>query len=243
MIEQYSPEEFKRFAKGIKSASDILRTKKPDYIFAPIVGAVPFIDLLCIADRHFNLDAVEYLPNSSRFINREELMLKWYSNFLNKEYHGQRINAICVDEVISGASAVKGEQEFRRALYKFSGGDKRLEKNISYFVLGIGEQPENNNRNPAINRLVNKNRAKIIEVGNIITADNPDLNPVRLRVAKKKNAQGRNVYLPEIERWEVSEHYLTLLQNFAAFMGADPAKVSISTMGRIRGSLDKYLSD
>ena len=74
MVEQYTQEEFEEFAKGIKKASDILRSKKPDYILAPVVGAVPFVDLFYIADRHFNLDAVEYPPNSSRFLNRRELM-------------------------------------------------------------------------------------------------------------------------------------------------------------------------
>ena len=46
-------------------------------------------------------------------------MSKWYSNFLKENYHGDRINIHCIDEVISGASAVKGYQEFKKALLGF----------------------------------------------------------------------------------------------------------------------------
>lgn len=242
MVTQYTRDEFERFAKGIKKASDILRSNKPDYIFAPIVGGVPFIDLFALADRHFNLDIVEYPPNSSRFSNREEIMSKWYNNFLNTNYHGDKINIVCIDEVISGSSAVKGYQEFKKALFNFNQRiGESLDKKVFYFILGIAEKPRNGKRNHGISKLVNKRKAKLIDVGKILTVDNPDLNPVRLKI-KANNYQGRHIYLPEIEKFEVSEEYLTFLQNFASYIGEQPSRVSVKNLGKIKESLEKYLN-
>lgn len=241
MTDKYSDREFERFVKGIKKASDILRSKKPDYIFAPVVGSVPFIDLFALADRHFNLDIAEYPPNSSRFSNREEIMSKWYNNFLKINYHGDKINIICVDEVISGGSAVKGYQEFKKALFEFKQRTgEGLEKKVFYSILGIAEKPKKGKRNHGISKLVNKKKAMLVDVGEILTSDNPDLNPIRLKIAGKNN-QGRYIYLPEIEKFEVSGEYLIFLQNFAAHIGADPSRVTVQNLGRIKESLDKYL--
>ncbi len=241
MINQYTQEEFERFARGIKKVSDILRSEKPDYIFAPIIGSVPLVDLLFIADRHFNLDTVEYPPNSSRFSNREDIMSQWYENFLKTNYNGEKIRITCVDEVISGSSAVKGHDEFKKALYDFAGQNSGgLVKKVSYNILGVGELPRNNKRNHRFSKLVNAKKAKVIEVGKILTADNPDLNPLRLKTLRK-NSQGRFIYVPEIETFEISEEYVTLLQDFARFMGVDPSTVSLQNIGRIRESLEKYL--
>jgi len=241
MVSQYTEEDFRTFAEGIKKASDILRSKKPDFVFAPVVGAAPFIDLFAIADRSFDLDRVEYPPNSSRFTERERIMSQWYGNFLDSNYHGDKMNIICIDEVISGGSAVKGYQEFQRALFNFKQRTgENIEKKISYKILGIGEKPKKGKRNHTFSKLVNQKKARVVEVGNILTADNPNLNPLRLRVAGI-NKQGRYVYLPEIESFEVSGEYLTLLQNFASYIGEDPAKVSVHNLGKIRESLDKYL--
>lgn len=241
-IEQYSIEEFERFARGIKRASDILKSQNPDYVFAPVTGAVPFIDLFFIADRHFNLGRVEYPPNSSRFGDREGIMSRWYQNFLDKNYHGGKISIICVDEVISGASAVKGYQEFEKALYDFKKRTgESLEKKVNYSILGIAEMPKSAGvRNHILKKLVHSKKAKLIEVGKIITADNVELNHIRLKI-DRDNLQGRHIYLPEIEKFYVSDYYLTLLQNMAKYFGADPSKVTVQNLGQIKDSLEKYL--
>lgn len=239
---RYTKEEFEEFAGGIKKASDILRSRKPDYVFAPLLGSVPLVDLLAITDRHFNLDNVEYPPNSSRFLDREGIMQGWYGNFLSTNYHGEDMKIVCVDEVISGSSAVKGYQEFQKALFEFarkSGQDAK--KKVSYEILGIGEKPKNGKRNHGLERLTNSGIAKVIEVGRILTSDDPVLNPVRLKIGGT-NPQGRQIYLPEVERFDVTEDYITLLQNFAADIGADPSKVSPQNLAKIRDSALKYLS-
>ncbi|MCX8194446.1 MAG: hypothetical protein N3G19_03785, partial [Candidatus Pacearchaeota archaeon] len=101
-----SEEEFESFIKGMKRLSTFLQSQKPDYIFAPVVGAVPLIDVLCILDKHLPLEIVEYPPNSSRIKNREELMQRWYKNFLERNYTKEPMKICTIEEIISGASAL-----------------------------------------------------------------------------------------------------------------------------------------
>ena len=240
-MEQYTHKELDCFMKSMKKAADYLHSKKPDFIFAPIIGSVPLIDILSIIDRHFPLEIVEYPPNSSRFINREEIIDKWFSNFLDDNYIGEPISIVCIDEVISGSSATKGYKEFHKILHKLA-EEKRspLEKIADYEILGIGEQPRNQKRNYSFRSMINQGKAKVFETDRIITADNIDLNPVRLK-RDGINVQGRQTYLPEIKSMEYSKDYLNLLHDTATFFGVDPDKVTPVNLLKIQDSLEKYL--
>lgn len=236
MEKQYTHEELESFTKAMKRMSDFIRSQKPDYIFAPVIGSVPLVDALGILDRHFSFENVEYPPNSSRFTNREELIRKWYSNFLDSNYSGDKTSIICVDEVISGSSASKGYQEFKKIL-----NEKGLAKKISFTIAGIGEKPRNGKkRNHNFLKLVNQKKAKVFESDRIITADNVLLNPIRLKVGEP-NPQGRNTYLPEIHSLDYSPEYRTLLHNLATYSGADPDQVSLQNILKVGDSLEKYL--
>lgn len=240
-MEQYTTKEFESFMKAMKKASDYLRSKKPDFIFAPILGSVPLIDILSIIDRHFPLEIVEYPPNSSRFVNREEIIDKWFSNFLIDNYIGQPRSVICIDEVISGSSATKGYMEFHKTLHQLNEKMRSpLEKRVNYEILGIGEQPKNKKRNRSFSRLVHQGKAKVFETEKIITADNIDLNPVRLK-RDKINVQERQTYKPKIKSMNYSDYYLNLLHNTATYFGVDPEKVTPANLLKIQTSLDKYL--
>lgn len=239
---QYTAEEFESFMKSMKGMSDMLRSEKPDYIFAPVLGSIPLVDVLSIIDRRFPLESVEYPPNSSRFLNREELIDKWYYNFLDANFTGKKMSIACVDEVISGSSATKGYREFEKVLYNF--GRERgepLERKVRYKVFGIGEQP-NGKRNRGFTKLVNSKKAKVFESGKIITADNSFLNPIRLKKGEL-NAQGRQTYLPEIEFVSYPQEYLSLLYNVATHVGVDPDQVSPKNIMKMQESLEKYLRD
>jgi len=240
-MEQYTTKEFDCFMKSMKKSADYLHSKKPDFIFAPIIGSVPLIDILSIVDRRFPLEIVEYPPNSSRFIKREKIIDKWFSNFLNDNYIGEPISIVCIDEVISGSSATKGYKEFHKVLHKLDEERKSpLEERVSYEVLGIGEQPKNRKRNRGFKKLVNQEKAKVFETDRIITADNIDLNPVRLKLGEI-NVQERQTYLPEIDSMEYSKDYLNLLHDTANYFGVDPEKVTLGNLLKIQGSLEKYL--
>lgn len=239
-MEQYTTSEFESFMKAMKRISDILRSKKPNFIFAPVVGSVPLVDVLSIMDRHFPLETVEYPPNSSRFLHREEIMDKWYHNFLDRQYHGEPLSVVCIDEIISGSSAVKGYNEFRKALRGCGCGRAPLEKKASYEILGIGEEPKGRKRNHGFTRLVNQGKAKVFETDRIITADNRDLNPIRLKQGEK-NRQGRQTYLPEIESLNYGTQYLGFLHNVATYCGVDPDQVTPANLLKMQKSLERSL--
>lgn len=239
-MEQYTIDEFEDFMKAMKKMSDYLRSKKPNFIFAPIVGSIPLVDTLAIIDRHFPLDNVEYPPNSSRFLNREKLMDNWYFNFLNTQYCGEPVSITCVDEVISGSSATKGYYEFRKVLNQLGQERNFLEKKINYEIVGIGEEPKNRKRNHGFLKLINKKQAKVFETKRIITADNQDLNPIRLKRGEL-NKQGRQTYLPKIDSVQYSEAYLNFLHDVSTYCGVDPDRVTPANLLKIQGSLEKYL--
>jgi len=240
---------FVDFVKKFKKASDIIRMEKPEYIIAPILGAVPFIDILSIIDKHFPLESVHYLPNSSRFANRDELTLKWYSNFYKKNEINEPMKIICLDEVLSGSSAVNGYKQFKRSIEertkeKAKGVSNELEarkyyrqklnKNISYRSIGFAEKDYR--RNPVFSNLVNKKKVYVLEFDEIPTIDNMALNPVHLKPLKK-HENGKITYLPEIESFEVTPEYMNFLQNIATYIGVDPKTVSPINFSRIEEGL------
>lgn len=254
MAEKYSHEELEKFVDGMVKASNIICQKKPDFIFAPLTGAVPFIDILKIIDRHFPIQSVEYPPNSSRFADRKEIINRWYGNFLDANYAGEELRILCIDEVISGSSASFGYAQFMSAaqdlfLRKAKNVEsnkaviehlrKTIAKNLEYHILGIAEDHSRNHNFKRITHK-NKNHVNIINLPRILTLDDVALNPIRLKVKEQK---GKNmIYLPEVERYDISTDYLKLLQDVARYVGVDPSSVSSENFGRIQQSLTKYLS-
>jgi len=194
--------------------------------------------------------SVIYIPNSSRFANREALMSRWYSNFYHSHDVGSPLKIVCVDEVLSGSSAVVGYKQFEKSVFmraremadEFQNGEfeaycefeRRLHKNLSYKILGIAEKQHA--RNPQFNRLVNQRRVHTVEFDNVPTIDNVALNPLRFKVARiQKN--GRPVYAPEIERFDITPEYMSLLKGIASYVGVDPLSVGPVNLGRIEEGL------
>lgn len=238
------------FVKGFKKAANIIRMEKPDYIFAPVVGAVPFVDILHIVDRHFPLDNVEYLPNSSRFVNRDELMSKWYANFYHANESGGGMKIVCLDEVLSGSSAVKGYNQFVKSLDERAKEKARelrgtaedsdkfrrmLNKRIKYKVIGFEER--GHAQNPSFKRIVHKDIVYPIQFDSIPTIDDVRMNTIRLQVGEKRN--GRDTYLPAVAEFKVTPEYMTLLQNVASYVGANPSQVGPVNLGKIRQGLER----
>ncbi len=253
MVKEYTQKELEEFVKGMKKISRIIHSKKPDFIFAPITGAVPFIDVLNIVDRYFPLNSVEYPPNSSRFFDRNNLLYGWNKNFLEENYFGERIKIVSLDEVLSGSSASAGYNQFRRAIDSLimerAGSSleredshthhlKKINKDIGYEILGIAERRR---RNHNFSRLLNQKKAHLVEVPLIIPLDDVALNTVRLKVDENA-CERRQRYLPQIAKFETTPEYLSFLQDVASFVGVDPSTVGPVNFGRISESLSKYLS-
>jgi hypothetical protein len=237
---EYTIEELESFVKGIKALSLTVRSEGPTFVFAPLTGSIPLIDAAWTVDRKFPVDIVECPPNSSRFENRDELMRTWYSNFLDANYIGHPMKIVCVDEVISGSSALKGYAEFHRALEEFAKkrDDPRIRRKIDYKIAAVGEKPDSGRRNGGLTSLRRTGELKILEVDRILTCDNPDMNPVQLKTTTES---GRISYLPEVAQFVATSAYLRLLSDLAKHVGRDPASVNMQNMGKIQESVNRYL--
>jgi len=244
---------FDDLAKGFRKAADIVRMEKPDVILCPVAGSVPFVDILNILDRKFRLGAVEYVPNSSRFENREELMARWYESFYGSRDVGEQLKILCLDEVLSGASAVVGFRQFQKSLEerarKKAKGltdesaaiekyKRKLAKYISYKVLGLAERGYE--RNPEFSRLGNRGLAHVIEFDSIPTIDNVLMNPIRFKVGRVQE-NGKAIYLPEIERFDITPEYMELLRGIARYAGVDPSTVNPVNLSKIQEGLNRAL--
>ncbi len=245
---------FEALAKGFKRASDIIKMEKPDYVFVPVAGSVPFVDILKIVDRKFRLDSVLYLPNSSRFANREELMQEWYTKFYDSNEIDEPMKIMCIDEVLSGSSAVVGYKQFRKSLDErarkkaegfsdnlkaFESFKRKLSKKVDYRILGIAEREYV--RNPEFKRLQNDKLVHLVEFDDVPTIDNVTMNPLRFKVDRLQK-DNRPIYLPEIERFDITPDYMAFLHGIASFVGVDPASVDPVNLSRIEKGLKQALS-
>lgn len=236
------------FVNGVKKASDLIKMQGPDFIFAPVIGAVPLVDILNIVDRKFPNDDIVYMPNSSRFVNRDELMSNWYTNFYNRNEVGQPLKIVCLDEVLSGSSALKGYKQFEKSLHDralakareiggtgedVEGFQRKLHKKVKYGIVGFAEK--GHKRNSRFNHLINQGLAHVVEFDDIPTIDNVAYNPIRLKVGVKRN--GRDTYLPEVDEFVATDTYMSFLQDIASYVGANPNDVQPGNYARIKEGL------
>ena len=71
------------YVDAMKEASEIIRKRNPDYLVAPMAGAIPFIDAMAVVDDDFDTSRVVYMPASSRIEDVSNVIVDWYHNFLN----------------------------------------------------------------------------------------------------------------------------------------------------------------
>ena len=267
----YTLEEVVSLAEGMKKASEIIREFDPDYVLAPITGAIPFIDLINIVDPEFKDLTIEYVPSTSKFENLIELTDDWFYNFLTENHlSGETLKLISVDEVVSGTSAYRNYQRLNKTLERMTKEEMknmlglticRNSKNVEgaveqykqmlrdlkdlivYKTVGIQDEKGKNQRrnNKSYRRMLRRGIVKPVDVKSIITMDNADFCPVMLKFSYKKESTGRPFYLPEIESFNISPEYLGLLQDVAKYVGVDPSTVSPRNMSKISG-FTKYLS-
>lgn len=97
------------YIEGITQAGNIIKQENPDYLIAPMCGSIPFIDALNLVDDDFDSSMVVYMPASSKIDNVNQVIQRWYYNFLNKNvdpnYNFPKIMGI--DEVVSGQSVIR----------------------------------------------------------------------------------------------------------------------------------------
>src|SRR3989338_3625208 len=104
----YDDSELRSFIKGMERTAEIIDEERADYIVAPMMGAVPFIDVMNIVYPAFDPERVKYMPASSRIGEDVSYLVRlWFEKFLDDIKPSERINIVIPDEVVGGGSLTK----------------------------------------------------------------------------------------------------------------------------------------
>lgn len=110
-------DSLKAYEEGLRKASEIIVETSPDYIIAPMMGAVPFIDVMHILNDSFDPEKVYYMPASSHIADVSGIMKNWMKNFLKKNVTPEKpVILVSIDEVVSGNSAVRVSRSIDEAI-------------------------------------------------------------------------------------------------------------------------------
>lgn len=109
----------KSYVAGLGDAVEIFDDKKPDLIIAPMMGSVPFVDIMNLIDPNFDNEKVHYMPASSSVVNIQKVMRGWLSNFLDDNVHPDHdFYLMGIDEVVSGNSTKRVYKAISHSLEK-----------------------------------------------------------------------------------------------------------------------------
>ncbi len=101
-------ESMDAYVKGLEKASNIFVEQNPDHIIAPMLGSVPFIDVMHIINSDFDVQKVNYMPASSQINEVNKVMNIWMNNFLDDVVSPENPTKIMgIDEIVSGSSAIR----------------------------------------------------------------------------------------------------------------------------------------
>jgi len=245
------------FIKGIEQAGDLIRQKKPDCIVAPMFGAVPFIDILNVIQDDFPNEIVEYVPASNKVHDVRNVIHGAMNSILEKYYNPEGTKIVSIDEVVSGNSLMRVYKQFNSARQSFAdrktievfGQDTSFENEnirayrdnikdkITYFSVGIIDSKLSRIRkqkNPEYLELLSKNIVLPVEVDSIITMDRPAFFPAKYKTAK--NSEGRTMYLPVVDNFDINKSYVDLLIHVAEIYGKDMSSANPKNLVKIRES-------
>lgn len=110
-----SNETLKSFVKGMEHVDEKIEEINPDYIIAPMIGAIPFIDTLNIINEDFDNFKVEYVPASNKIHNLKFVLRNWFNNFLDENASDNGLTLLSLDEVVSGNSLQRVYKQFDNA--------------------------------------------------------------------------------------------------------------------------------
>jgi len=253
------PNEYKTvesFVKSFEKVYEIIKEKDPDCIIAPIFGAVPFIDVLNVVDEQFANNKVEYVPASNRVYRLRDVLRGAFENIID-EYAPDGGSFLSIDEVISGNSVQRVYKQFDAARTNYAnkktvqtyGENANFEdENVSRFRDSVKESIKYNSigivdskmdrlgkrKEPCYYELLEEKVIIPVNTDCIVTMDRTDFFPAKYKL--DKDSEGKSVCLPVIEKFDISAVYIDFLQKVAGILGKDPAKVTVSNIGKIRDS-------
>ncbi|MBU0457076.1 MAG: hypothetical protein ABH824_05995 [Nanoarchaeota archaeon] len=258
------------FVEGMTNLSEKIRQFDPDHIIAPMIGAVPFIDVLCIIDDKFENEKVEYIPASNKIKSVKRVMRNWFKNFLDENYSLEPIKIVSIDEVISGSSMLrvykqaqaaiqeKASEEMMKPFLKY-GSDEQIRsiltgevkqrmreeqaRLINYFPFGIVDEGLRRSKKIPFN----KEYQKLIEerkTDSVSVECIPTMDrPEFFPVNYRRVSDGstKHHFYPTISGFNVSESYIEFLQTVAKIVGKNPEGITFNNMAKILNST-RYLS-
>ncbi|MDP3881747.1 MAG: hypothetical protein Q8Q31_02615 [Nanoarchaeota archaeon] len=100
---------FTSYVDAMLQAAETFKQLDPDYIVAPMLGSVPFIDAMAIVSQDFDISKVRYMPASSRICDVGKSIQRWYKGFLDDVVDSPHSfpKVMAIDEVVSGASVIR----------------------------------------------------------------------------------------------------------------------------------------
>lgn len=247
-----NPTTIEKMVRAFEQVSQTIQEKNPDCIIAPMLGAVPFIDILNIVNDDFPNAKVEYVPASSKLHRLREVLRASFSNLIDA-YAPNGGSFLSLDEVVSGNSLVRVYKQFDTARINYAtaktvqtyGKDvnfrdpavqayrQGLIEGIKYETIGIVD-PKLERKKKTQNReylaLVEQGVVHPIQTDGIVTMDRTDFFPAKYKT--RASGQGE-LYLPQIESFEANQEYMAFLRTVAGIVGKDPALVTAHNIGKI----------
>jgi len=244
----------KEFVKSLEEVLDIIKQRKPTCVIAPMFGAVPFIDILNIIDDDFSKNTnVEYVSASNKIHRLRDVLRGSFENIINA-YAPDGGEFLSIDEVISGNSLKRVEKQFDAARMNYANrktielyGDKTdfkdenvksfrdsVVESIKYNSVGIEDSRGEGKKNSEYESLVEKGVVIPVKTKSIVTMDRTDFFPAQYK--QDKDSEGNTIFLPVIDKFDISSNYMDFLQTAAGILGKDPERVSLKNVGKIRSS-------
>ena len=262
MTDPNSKENLEDFIRGMGEASQVIVDENPDVLIVPMVGSVPFIDVMNIIDDDFPNYKVEYVPASGsieylkQVLNQSfDSILEEYSN-LSAEYKEPKDQKetyiLSIDEVISGNSMIRGVKAFNGA--KSRHATQRALEHLGMQRRDFANSEELKNYR---NELEEKIKFKSIGIEQTHGENKKHPNYLSLReegiiipvkvnsivtmdrhdmmpVKYKVSGSPSNVaYKAELEKIEQTKEYIELLQEVANYVGKGEQSINIRNITRI----------
>lgn len=246
------------FVQDFQRVADIIRQRNPSCIIAPMIGAIPFIDILTIVDDEFPNEKVEYVPASNKIYRVRDVLRAAFVNLITSFWQPEG-SFLSIDEVVSGNSAVRVYTQFdaARTIYankatldlygpdadfnkdEVRGYRNNLRDSIRYNTIGIVDQrmkKKKKTQNRGYLALEEQGIVIPVETECIVTMDRKEFFPANYRRVQDK--EGKDIYLPIVDDFVISANYIDFLHKVADILGKDRGQITVRNIGKIR---DSYL--
>ena len=246
-----NPKTLESFVRSLETVAGLIKQRNPDVIVAPMMGAIPFIDVLNVVDPNFPNDKVVYVPASNKVHKVEQVMAGAFGNIISA-LTPDGGSYLAIDEVVSGGSAQNVFKRFGAARSAYSRrktldlygptanfkdkpvGDHEtsVRASIKYNTIGIVDAKAT--KRSAYQEMVDRGIMLPVPTDCIVTMDRTDFLPFGYKTGH--DDQGRLVHLPVVDCFTVSPAYIDFLISVSQVLGTNMQDVTVRNMAKIRDS-------